>query len=77
MIRLTATHLRKLLENAAGTTEIIIKDTDGEPLNIGRIGLVNTHDFVPAVANATIETGHETIETKEVFSEQIIIQLTK
>lgn len=74
-LNLTTDKLKVLLSDAAIHTQIIIKDADDKDHRIGSVRYETVRELVPAVADATIETGHETIETKEQSRTQLIIQL--
>ena len=74
-LNLTTDKLKVLLSDAAQHTQIIIKGPDGKDHRIGSVRYETVRELVPVIANATIETGHETIGTKEQSRTQLIIQL--
>lgn len=74
-INITTEKLKVLLSDAAVNTPVIIRGADGKDHRIGSVRYETVRELVPVVADATIETGHETIETKEQSRTQLIIQL--
>lgn len=74
-INLTTSKLKVLLSDAEVNTKVIIKDADGNEHKIGSVRYETIRELIPVVEDATIESGHETIETKEQTITQLIIQL--
>lgn len=73
-IDLTTDNLRVLTMDATQNTKVVIKDKGGNR-RIASVRYETVRELVPVIADATIETGHETIETKEQSRTQLIIQL--
>lgn len=74
-INLTTEKLKVLISDAAVNTPIIIKDTNGNTHAIAGVRYETIRELVPVVVDATLETGHETLETKEQSKTQLVIQL--
>ena len=74
-INLTTSKLKVLLSDAEVNTKVIIKDADGNEHKISSVRYETIRELIPVVEDATIESGHETIETKEQTTTQLIIQL--
>lgn len=68
---LTATNIRSIFEDADHDTQILVRDTDGEILKIGRVSLENIRTILPA------DIQPEGSKSTETHTKQIIIQLIK
>lgn len=74
-LNITTENLKVLLSDAAVNTPVIIRGVDGKDHRIGSVRYETIRELAPVVEDATLETGHETIETRERNKTQLIIQL--
>lgn len=74
-INLTTEKLKVLISDAAVNTPIVIKDASGNAHAITGVRYETIRELVPVVEDATLEVGHETLETKEQSKTQLVIQL--